>query len=557
MGGDDNNPARLRLAMILGGLLAIAGILWFSGALVQSPPLPGKSPPLAQQPSPDTRPAEEAARKEAERVAAERQTAERREAEGKAEAARHEAEQKAQAAERERQAAEALRRETEARRLAAEQAQAAWNAVSKSDVRALEDYLQRYPDSANAAAARAALQSARQAADKAAAEAKRAAEAERDWPAAQAGGAAALEAYLDRYPDGPRTAEAQAALDGLNSRAASRANRGERDRLYYKPRRYNPFADHEAEQQPKTGGIGGIARAPASSPSERPAGPPITIASVPQKPAPPSEQLRRRAAEGGSPPTRFELEKMYAGETEAGRNRLTRSLAPTPPKTATAPPPPPQKAAGEAGTLPPPSPSGAPSMPLFPKEPPRASARYEIPDAAFANMKTYGDATKFILAALESGGYVERSYFSTEAGGVAMVTRLERINDDGTPAPAASRWALKAPPDGAIAETISFLRGLFFVEKGRYRTIVFMLQDQPFTQSDKAASEKDVRDWIPKGANLLSSDAARKPYAGAHCTALIYEFASDGSAVKLVDSRLTGKEHLARSGLLSALEQAR
>ena len=160
-------------------------------------------------------------------------------------------------------------------------------------------------------------------------------------------------------------------------------------------------------------------------------------------------------------------------------------------------------------------------------------------------------------AALETGGYVERSFFSTEAGGVAMVTRLERINDDGTPAPAAARWALKLPPDGAVSEAIAFLRGLFFIEPGHYRTIVFILQDQPFAQDDKPASEPQARAWISRGANIISPDVGQKSYAGAHCTALIYEFASDGASVKLVDGGLTGKEHLARSGLLAALEPAR
>ena len=548
MGGDDNNPARLRLAMILGGLLAIAGILWLSGALVQSPPPPGKSPPLAEQPSPDKRAADEAARKEAER-----QAAERREAEKKAEAAaQSEAEQKAQAAERERQAAEALRRKTEAKRVATEQADAAWRAARKTDLASLEDYLGRFPDSAHAAEARATLQNLRETAAKAAAEARRAAEAERDWVTAQAGDAAALKAYIDRYPGGPRTAEAQAALDGL----ARRENAENDNKPTYRFRRYAPFADNARKTPPQTADRGGKTRTRAASGSERAADLPSARGAPPQASGGSSEQILRDAAAGGSPTARARLERLYAGETEAGRNRLTRSLAP-PTQSPSSPAAPPPKAPAGSETLPPPSPSNAPSMPLFPKEPPRASARYELPDGAFADMKTYGDATKFILAALESGGYVERSYFSTEAGGVAMVTRLERINDDGTPAPAATRWALKPPADGAIAEAISFLRGLFFVEKGRYRTIVFMLQSEPFTQSEKPANEKDVRDWIPKGANLMSSETARKPYAGAHCTALIYEFASDGSAVKLVDSRLTGKEHLAQSGLLAALEKTR
>ncbi len=506
MGGDQFNSAkRLRAAMILGGLLAIAGILGLSGKFVTSPPQPGasspeKPAPQAEPPSLEQRAAQETARLEAEQ------------------------------AEAGRKAAETQRREAET----------TWTSAQAAGVAGLEDYLRRYPNSPHVAEARSALDEARQAAAKAAAETKETAAAEQAWLAAQAGGAAALKAYLDRYPKGPRAAEAQAALDGLTRQAerpspppttvASKpaddeaeapikrdAQSSEKRRRYY----YSPKSYRGALGKPQSSG---------DDEEEN------------DLPAPPARS--RGAQPAARTPSQDEIQRQLQLPRATTRG-LTAGAVTNEPK-----PPPPQAAAPAGETA-------APAMPLFPKNPPRASARYEIPDAAFANMKTYGEATKFILGALESGGYVERSYFSTEAGGVAMVTRLERINDDGTPAPAAARWALKQPPDGAISEAMSFLRGLFFVERGHYRTIVFMLQDQPFTQGDKPANEKEARDWISRGANLISPDVGRKPFAGSHCTALIYEFASDGSAVRLVESRLTGKDHLAKSGLLTALEAAR
>ena len=76
----------------------------------------------------------------------------------------------------------------------------------------------------------------------------RAAEAERDWVTAQAGDAAALKAYIDRYPGGPRTAEAQAALDGL-----ARSENAEKDsRPTYRFRRYAPFAKDARKTPPQT-----------------------------------------------------------------------------------------------------------------------------------------------------------------------------------------------------------------------------------------------------------------------------------------------------------------
>jgi hypothetical protein len=51
----------------------------------------------------------------------------------------------------------------------------------------------------------------------------------------------------------------------------------------------------------------------------------------------------------------------------------------------------------------------------------------------------------------------------------------------------------------------------------------------------------------------LPRDIAGRNFAGLDCTALIYEFASDGDKVRVVDSRLNGKQHLHKAGVLSLL----
>ena len=86
--------------------------------------------------------------------------------------------------------------------------------------------------------------------------------------------------------------------------------------------------------------------------------------------------------------------------------------------------------------------------------------------------------------------------------------------------------------------------------------IVFVLQDMPFSQSATSVTAEEARAWLRSGANVLPPDIAARPFGGAnggHCTALIYEFASDGTNVRVVESRLTGKEHLEKAGLLTAL----
>ncbi len=88
----------------------------------------------------------------------------------------------------------------------------------------------------------------------------------------------------------------------------------------------------------------------------------------------------------------------------------------------------------------------ADTVPFFPWPPPASSARYVFPQETFSSYSTVGDVSTAILKALEHSGYVERSFFRTEPGGVVLVTRLEKMGGDGTPAPEQERW----PPASRI-----------------------------------------------------------------------------------------------------------
>jgi hypothetical protein len=157
------------------------------------------------------------------------------------------------------------------------------------------------------------------------------------------------------------------------------------------------------------------------------------------------------------------------------------------------------------------------------------------------------------VAALERNGYVERSFFRTRDDGVAMVTRLERMNSDGSPSRENERWPAGFDDSEEAGDILHFLSGLFFVEAGHYRVIVFVLQALPFGQSTASVTGPEALAWVRAGANLLPSDVAVAPFKGGHCSALIYEFASDGTRVHVIPSRLTGKQHLEKSGVLAFL----
>ncbi len=195
----------------------------------------------------------------------------------------------------------------------------------------------------------------------------------------------------------------------------------------------------------------------------------------------------------------------------------------------------------------------ADNVPFFPWPPPAPSARYVFPQETFKRYATVGEVSSAILGALERSGYVERSFFQTQLSGVALVTRLERIGGDGTPAPEEERWP--AGFDNSPSGFIDFVRGLFYAKAGHYRVIVFVLQEESFTLSERKATGKDAETWLAEGAIKLPAWLANRPFGkNSTCTALIYEFESDGAAVKGVVSNLTGKQHLQKAGLLAALD---
>lgn len=66
--------------------------------------------------------------------------------------------------------------------------------------------------------------------------------------------------------------------------------------------------------------------------------------------------------------------------------------------------------------------------------------------------------------------------------------------------------------------------------------------------------------WLSDGVNRLPDPVARRPYTEAfRMTVLVYEFEQleSDDAQLVVPSRLTARTHLARSGVLTAIEQDR
>ena len=195
-------------------------------------------------------------------------------------------------------------------------------------------------------------------------------------------------------------------------------------------------------------------------------------------------------------------------------------------------------------------------IPAFtPWPPPKPSARLDLPPEAVVarpDVKSLGDVGDVLRRALKERGYYELSFYSVPEG-FALATRLERIEDDGRPAPEPGRWTTGTTP--VKFELADILKRLAGVPPGRFRVIVFVVTTEAFALDARTVTSEEALGWVSGGANKLP-----KPYYGipvaddTDCTALVYEFERlpvepSGKQV----SRIGARQHLDRSGLAKSL----
>jgi hypothetical protein len=268
----------------------------------------------------------------------------------------------------------------------------------------------------------------------------------------------------------------------------------------------------------------------------------LTLLAACGEASPPATEAEPPPATEAEPPPATEAEPPPATEAPPP----VPGPRPSPPATANG-----GGSAGSAGA------GAEPEVPQFPWPPPRASASVAIPDgfiaASGSAAPTLGDVAAQIHTTLDGGGYVERSYFAAP-GGFAMVTRLERINADGTPMQDPERWRVEAQPLGSFSLR-AYLQALFTAPSGHYRIIVFVVSSQPLAQSEAEVSRSEALAWLHEGLNRLPDSIAGAAYTDRHVvTALIYEFEQPGrqEAVLVLPGNLTGRAHLERAMLWQA-----
>lgn len=202
-------------------------------------------------------------------------------------------------------------------------------------------------------------------------------------------------------------------------------------------------------------------------------------------------------------------------------------------------------------------------IPNFPWPPPKASAISELPDNFLRGVNSeqlyLRDIDSHISSALKETGYFEKRYFAVPDG-FAIVTRLEQINEDGTPKALPQRWAIDVGPLREFTFA-AYFRALFTSNPGYFRVIVFIVTHFPFSQSDIKIDKTQAIKWLHEGLNKLPESIGKISYTRNYsCTALVYEFKKERSeepdSVKiLLPGRFTGRTHLVSSKLWNYLER--
>lgn len=138
----------------------------------------------------------------------------------------------------------------------------------------------------------------------------------------------------------------------------------------------------------------------------------------------------------------------------------------------------------------------------------------------------------------------DSSLFSVPDG-FALLAKMERIREDGTPLPDPYRFKPGPIPPLNLLDYISRL----FVEKpGHFRVIAFVVTSVPPTRPG-AASLPDIRE----GAVKLTADLENLSFRGRDCYVLVYSFQKRPGGLTILrgEDGLNARTHLIKAGVLT------
>jgi hypothetical protein len=188
-------------------------------------------------------------------------------------------------------------------------------------------------------------------------------------------------------------------------------------------------------------------------------------------------------------------------------------------------------------------------MPSFPFPPPKASASHTFEENLFAKAENLYEVSELIEGALKKSGYFEKSYYKIPEG-FALVTRMEKMKPDGSPAAAEERWNINHKSTGSSFDLMSYFKSLFFAKDGHYRIIVFLITPENLRQSEEKMTMDQAKQYLTKGYNRLPRSFKNIPFTQEYsCSALIYEWykVEHEDPVFMEPSKFLGQYHLAKN----------
>ncbi len=184
--------------------------------------------------------------------------------------------------------------------------------------------------------------------------------------------------------------------------------------------------------------------------------------------------------------------------------------------------------------------------------PPSATSVWLGEPSAWA---TLDEASRFIGDALRGAGYGDQRWFPIGAHyehGFAVTTRLERIEEDGTPKSRVERW-LRQYPEAASLHWLAGSAETYLPSAGRYRVLLVAFTDLHVPL--RGRPQRWDEGTAMEGPGLPSTEvpARHRVSAGYQVGVYIYEYeatSADGEGALLPPDRsVPGAAFLERSGL--------
>ena len=201
--------------------------------------------------------------------------------------------------------------------------------------------------------------------------------------------------------------------------------------------------------------------------------------------------------------------------------------------------------------------NAAARLPDFPWPAPKASThwvastKFLAPIESKSNKRTLTDVASALERKLQLAGYTERSYFSIP-NGFAVVTKLERINEDGTINQKGDRWALEDKPLKFAFDINAYFRALFTADPGHYRAFAFYVTNRKSIFDGNPAHYDNVKDWTHTGGNSLLNEHSNVEYSEDYnCTVSVYSYErpKGGDPILLDPSPIDARTHVINAGM--------